>query len=218
MATLITNGMVVRARTVCYDNESQQVSLNIVVYQVIGVVGPIFDTDIASALAAAHAPPYKAWMSSQSVYSGVGVQVYLPNLFPEVISNGGTGVGVAGSTQLPTQVSGLIRFSSADVFTGTTGNKYIPRGRIYPGFPATLWGSAQGQMTAPGLAALNAIRLTYPLSRTVVVGVNSCQLSLHLRITPMPFITPVASSVAFQKWATQRRRGDFGRTNPNPIP
>jgi len=98
-------------------------------------------------------------------------------------------------------------------------------GRIFPGFPSLTYLNAAGEMTAAGQTALDAIRTQYGFTHTFTVGLNHIDVQLVIvhrstpsrPIPPNTLFDPVSASIAQASLATQRRRGDFGRTNIPPF-
>lgn len=110
------------------------------------------------------------------------------------------------------QVSGLIRLGT--LFAGRS-----QRGRVYVPFPSedanngVTAGPSTGYVT--NLQALGDELIT----QLVVVGtVASSTLDPILLHRPLNDFDVLVSAVARTRWATQRRRGDFGRQNPIEMP
>lgn len=219
MATVLLNDDVIRETVVCYDTFSKQVGLSIVHHKISAVVGGITDQDVADARAQSHATPYKAWLSQRSAYRGVKIQLIKPTLRPYVFSNNGAGAGYTGQNQTPTQVSGLIRFRTGAEFTGIAPGlrKYNPRGRAYIPFPSNDWVNPEGGQTLPAGVALAAVGATFPLTTAIVGTGFSATLTMGLLATPAKTFTAYTESSISALWATQRRRGDFGRLNNDPL-
>lgn len=220
MATNLATGMIVRERVYCYDTQSRQVGINVVYYEIGTVVGGISDADFAHIRSTFHAGPYKGWLSSRSRYDGTGIKIVDPDPFPEILSASGNGPGVAGAMQTPTQVSGLIRFGSATTVLGHTlpPKKYIPKGRIYIPFPAQQWADDDGLMKASAVTALGLIRDTFPMTDVAVGALGTAPYSLKIKTgsTLVPYVQVTSRGIP-QLFATQRRRGDFGKINASPF-
>lgn len=217
MAVPIAADSVIRLRVICFDNESQQVSLNVTYWKCTSAVGVPTDADLAFGFSTAMSPGYIAWMSSRSRYAGCGVQVVLPTPGPEQLSDALNAPGSGGSSQVPTQVSGIITFHSDVYYVGSTGKHYNPRGRIYPGFPSRVWTDGEGKMTDAGFLALSVIADQYPVTAIVGRGGRLATLNLSLKTLAPTTYPAVSGGRAQQLWATQRRRGDFGQRNINPL-
>lgn len=220
MAINLINGQILRERVICYDQGSTQVGINVIHLEVTNVTGNPTDADVASARAQAHATAYKTWMCNRSSYRGVGIKILGPGAqFPEVLNGDFAGVGLSGTQQLPLQVSGLIRIRTSQYNTGETGKKYSLQGRFYPPFPSRQWSDDEGQMTDAGRAALAGIASTFPLSTTIIGTGGTVDVKVIVVPANPALLKGNASQIiALYGFATQRRRGDFGKTNTNPIP
>ncbi len=120
---------ILRIKTFCF--QPPQVGINIRFAIVTSVVGVINTADVAAVYDGLVQGPYKALLSNPSTYVGVNCQRIFPGTptFPAG-TQVSAGVGTAGATALPAQVSGIITTQ-----TGLAGRKF--RGRSYIPFPAT---------------------------------------------------------------------------------
>ncbi len=215
-------GDYVRIRTYCFFALQAQLSINDLTY-VVGAVGstPATDQDAADQFDATVAPLYKPLMPLTGEYRGVTVGILraivpYPAKYIPASANANAGAGTAAGAPLPGQVSGLISYFSPR--PGPAG-----RGRSYVGFPAIVHDTGAGNPTAAymtlldNLAAVTAVGIavvtlggaTATLVRAIIHQTNKFD------ITPPP--DPVTGFVSRGKWATQRRRGDFGRLNSPPV-
>jgi len=213
--TTPVEGDLLQIRTVCYT--PQQISMNVLHYEVAAVAGvPLTLSQIALLYETRVATLYKAMMPATARWRGCDVRnLMLPMTltFPSVsLDNTGT----SGTQLVPTQSSYLIRNQAA-----FGGRKYI--GHVYPGFVTLSFVDNDGQLTAPGQAALDL--LLAGLGPTALLVGDTGQASLALTIrhpnTPGPIVAPVwtrvASMVSSPLIATQRRRGDYGARNSPPF-
>lgn len=206
---LVTGEMV---RTTIECTVPTQQGLSVLYYQIIGTAGdPVTLDDWASGYSAVIAAAYKAWLADFARYQGVRAQVIAPFLSAEVTYFAASGAGTAGTNMAPAQVSGLIRKS-----TGYGGRK--GRGRMYVPFVATDSLQAAGHLTAPGLALLEDIVAVIPLVASIDNAAVTGTVTAQMVLTRTPFLVgnAVISLEAATRLATQRRRGEFGRTNPTP--
>lgn len=189
-----------------------QVGLNVTHWRVSIIVGAQpGDPIIAAAFDAGFAGVYKTLMHAQATYYGVRVQKIEPQpvLFPAVSANN-SGIGTAGAAGLPSQNSGLVTFR-----TPYAGRSF--RGRLYMPFPAEQDNvDATGRPTNGYITNLNALANFYRTPLVAQLAGNSVTLELGVRGRSIPSFIVVNAHVVRPFWATQRRRGDFGR--PNVIP
>jgi hypothetical protein len=212
-------GSLVLVRVWC--RQFAQASVNNLWYTVAAVgASPATDLDVATARDADFASPYKSLLANSAEYRGVQAQIYLatpPNraAFSAAFINTSAGPGLAGATPLPSQTCGLIQFQ-----TGEAGQ--ANRGRLFIPFPAVLDNSSGGTPVAGYVTRLTTLVALMDSGISIVAGARTATLVRVLRhgknkagVQPTP--TPVTSGTASDLWATQRKRGDFGRTNVSPI-
>lgn len=173
--------------------------------------GGALDTTFASVLDTAMAPLYKLVMGANATYYGVRVQRIspLPKSLP-VVAAGFTGIGGAGPGCLPTQVSGIITWQSA-----VAGRKY--RGRSYVPFPYS--GAQDTVLDAPTAAYKAALQnlangMAGPYTPATGGGTSFMLACIWHRLSAT--VTPITNGRANQKFATQRRRGNYGAANAYP--
>lgn len=219
MATNLVANDVLLIKATCYDAVSTQIGLNVTHWRVTAPAGNITDDDVAVATDTEWEVPYKAFMSQLSQWRGSEVQLIRGvNRFAPVISAAKAGNGTGGLTQLPTQTTGLIKFHTATSLLGSTGKRYSVRGRIYPPFPATTFANAEGRMNAAGLLAVGDIAATYLPTKNVNVAGRTATLILMIETSDaLTQFADVTANIPIQAFATQRRRGELGRTNPLPF-
>jgi hypothetical protein len=116
---------------------------------------------------------------------------------------GGTGGGGA----VPSQVAAVVR-----KITGFAGRKH--RGRIFAPFLAFSFLQANGELTAGSVASFTAATQNVFGNQNMLMGLRETDLQATLQHKGAPITTD--DVVDFQctgKLGTQRRRGDYGRTN-----
>ena len=210
MATSLANGQVLQVRhVVMLNNQVGQIIRN---YRVnaVTLVAPN-DLDAAAWLDGIAAPLIKALCTSGATYRGTGVQIIqpLPRL-QEVHSTANQGPCVVAGGPLPTQTSGII-----SLYTNLAGRS--GRGRVYVPFPSTNNLDANGHpdiLYGPPLSNLAAYLIAGQTVPTLGGSANLVPVIYH-RSTGGT--TDLTMSVIHNKWATQRRRGDYGRTNVQPF-
>lgn len=175
----------------------------------------VLDTTIVAA--------YKALLSSAATYRGVDAQRVWP--FPPLVSEsfvGSAGLGSVAGDALPTQVSGLIKFTTA-----LAGRKY--RGRLYMPFPGEIDSDVNGKpittyvtrLSTLGGALLGNLSLTFAGDTATAVPIIPGK-TLVPGSSPKKFIlngtyTDITGRLSRLAWATQRKRGGFGQKNVVPI-
>jgi hypothetical protein len=124
------------------------------------------------------------------------------------------GAGTGGTDALPRQVAGLTAWKTA-----LAGRAF--RGRTFWPFPSAAFDTGDGVPTAAAVTAYTNLAVEALNFVTVGDVTNRSIIALVIRNKPVRGVpwtsTPVTVGTTFNKWATQRRRGTFGRANVSPI-
>lgn len=198
----------IRVRVYCYG--TNQLAINILHFYPAAVVGIITTAQFAVSVDGLLAPVYKPCMHSSAKYLGVDAADVssLPTPVPDQ-SAAHTGFGTAGAAAAPQQVSGVITKRTA-----FTGRKF--RGRMFIPFPDESFNTGTPPSPTAGyVAVLDALAALALQPIIVSTGPNSATFN--------PCVMHGSTGVSFDRvttwtsqlrWGTQRRRGDYGRTNP----
>lgn len=169
------------------------------------------DAQIAASIDTLVAANYKALIQNNATYRGVGARRIFPTLGLESTSVASTGVGTAGANGLPLQVSGLLHIA-------TLNATRKGRGRIYIPFPSTAAAAANGTMAAAYTVLLNALGATLSAGFSSGGGGNTNTFNWCLwHRASNTYDAWSANAQGTTKFATQRRRGDYGRQNAVPF-
>lgn len=220
MATALDPGDLLRVRF--WMKAGDQAAVNTIYYAVQTTSGGVTtDQNVADQLDAWFGPVYKPLLANTAEYRGVQVQIVKTPLRAMVQAFAQAGVGTGGADGMPRQVASLIKF-----LTPNAGRQY--RGRIYVPFPATAAGDGDGLPSAAylvnlaQLSALMASIASIDNSLTAPTGfINVAQVIVHSvpkgGVPPPPVPSVIINWQIAEVWATQRRRGSFGRPNVSPI-
>jgi hypothetical protein len=170
---------------------------------VLGDAAQAFDTAIAA--------PIKALMAVSASYRGSGAS----KIWPLPPSNPtwnitGQGAGTVAGDVLPRQTSGLVTLRTA-----LGGRAY--RGRKYAPFPGEADNDANGIPLAAYVTRLATWGNVHINFLNTVNGANTAQLTPVIWHRTSHTWTNVVTHSARLYWATQRRRGSFGRVNIDPT-
>lgn len=168
---------------------------------------------IATAVDAVWAPNWIAIIYNGARYQGTRCR----RLFPVsddawMQETGGAGDGTGGAVALPTQASGIIHLGSLSV--GKHG-----QGRVYVPFPAQAANETVGQPTDDYVSSLTAIG-TGAIGLTINVtggGTATCTITPQLWNKAANTGKDITEAFGKKAWATQKRRGAFGRFNRPPF-
>ena len=204
-------------QTTFYYFFNGQIATNIRTWQwVAGVPGqPTNTAKVDDALIVANLPGLLQPLLTTGVLLQGIRYVPVPNTdrIAPIYSNAIAAVGNGGAIALPKQATALCRFK-ADVL-GKSGEN-----RIYIPFPPAFGNETTGELTVGyiGLLIDLATFLSQPQvcnSTTGAAGQIIPTLNVKHGVFAAP--QPIASGIAGRAWATQRRRGDYGRTNKSPF-
>lgn len=189
---------------------SDQIGINVTHWLIVDPgTPPRTDAQFALACETQVAASYKALIGASATFKGCSVYRVLPEpaTLPAV-SGTLAGVGTLGGDLLPKQTCGVVTWTT--IFAGPAY-----RGRIYVPFPAEAGNDADSTPTAGYLASLNALAVAYNNFVAFTAGGVTATIQQVLRHGgDVPIVpTPITSYIVRDKWATQRRRGDYGRRN-----
>ncbi len=159
------------------------------------------------------APLYIALLNNNANYRGstlARVTGTLPLESPvSTIAN--AAIGTAGATALPKQAAGLL-----SLYTGFRGKHY--RGRVYLPFPSSTDDTGDGSPTAGYVTRLGNLGTALLSVVTATSGASSAQFNAVTYTKNVLFPPQAYTSFAARgAFATQKRRGDYGRINVSPI-
>lgn len=204
-------------RLVVYTKLGDQAGINVLHYQVLAsppddsfdmsLIGDSWDAQTMYT-------KYRTVMNESSAYAGIGLRRVWPDETIEFFYTVGAGAGAAEGDTLPTQVCGLIKKKSSMPGHGRAGRIYIP-------FPSEGDSDAVGKPRVAYQDALQDIVTGLVAFRNVALDkLINMVMYRYPRTTPTVVerrVTPVERLIVSDRWATQRRRGDYGRLNILPI-
>lgn len=194
-----------------YCTAGPQVAINVLHYAVAAIGGAVMQYDDLPARAYVHyETAYRNWLSSDANFAGVGVRRMAPDSKTIEYTTIDEVPGDAEAVCLPLQVAGLITFRSDTPGPAGRGRAYIP-------FPPTASVTGAGGMVGGAKAALDAVADVIGPSISWTAVASAWTLTLQQIIAPRIPSLYVGVSAATGLWATQRRRGDYGRPNSLPI-
>jgi len=202
----------------CYLTEWDQLGEFTFRYNVASIIATPDIRDVANALAQAFRDPIKAWLSPRAEYVGVGVRRYegVDGPTPEFFNSGFRGVGVLGTEGYAGQVSGMVRLRGEDSYAAPKGLRFVA-GRCYIPFPGKDNFSVSAAMTDAAFTRLGAIADVFGPNKTIVGIGGTANLTLGVKVNGgVTTFLAVTGVSPVNRWATQRRRGEFGALNPIP--
>jgi len=201
-----------RLEVTAYMSNAEQVGVNVLLYTVEAVTGVPDAELMADAISTRFATPYINWISDDCVYAGVKVRGLNVPLGPAPVFSDTGANGGNGGAGLPRQLTGLLRKRAN--LQGPKG-----RGRTYLPFPGAT--SINGDaLSAAGLTLAELIRTAIwnTPGGFILTLAGGATVTLMLRIGTSALLqgTQIDVMTASTQFATQRRRGSFGR--PNTLP
>lgn len=206
------NGDIVQFTVVVNENE-QTALLNFRYEAGISTGGSGTEFDSAVAFDTMIAPLIKPVINNNATYRGTLCQKIWPLPIPaRAQSTGGVGAGTSGATALPRQTAGLTTWRSSLA-------KQANRGRTYWPFPSTTSNSANGLPLAGYQGALVTMATAIRTLAVLVgpTGGDFCVATFGIFHKATHGFTPIESSTASAFWATQKRRGSYGKANVSPL-
>jgi len=200
-----------------WSTSGDQAAVNVLHYKVTAIAGAglnSLDLIVAGMDTLGVSAALKALMSSQAAFNGYGIRRYVPNPSINYYDITGAGAGTVAGDLLPRQIAGFIRKKSAVPGRRKSGRVYVP-------FPGEDDNQSSQIPTAGYFTRLQVLRTALfsqvqwaaaAGSATPIIlkrGVGNPPVGWEARdIDTMPVV---------QRWATQRRRGNFGRKNQSPV-
>lgn len=211
MAQSLTLNDIIKAQL--WTADAEQASVNTFHFKVTGISGATPDLDeFLAQFMTAVAITYKALLSEQCHLDGGFAQIVFPlPLFVGVLSTSGAGNGVAAGAGASRQTAGLISWKTPLAGPGGRGRTYIP-------FPSAGDSELKGQPTDDYVTRLTNFVIAISGFATVNhAGGGSATLAHGLKKKNSGTFTEYTGFTANQKWATQKRRGTYGRVNTTPF-
>lgn len=188
-----------------------QVGLNVRHYRSIASVGGAVGVDqFANALFDDFDTAYITLLSDQATFHGVFVQKIfpLPMGMPAMSAQAAL-TGLLTGDLLPRQVAGLISLR-----TDFSGRRF--RGRVYVPFASEASNEVDSSPNAAQLANLAILATQFLQEVTVIQGPATETIAPVIWHRDLGTSDFIRTAMVHDAWATQRRRGSFGR--PNEIP
>lgn len=205
----VESGQLCELRVYCWNATASQLAINVLKYRIGGAAFPLSSDAVAIAISTLIADKYIAVMDAAARYSGVSVQDWPARLNVASWSNAGAGNGAVVGLDIPTQVCGLISY-----YSNTAGAK--GRGRSYLGFTSSTSNTTAGLPSAGYLTDAQALGDFMKFIAFSVVGDEYFAELVICDAIGASAPKPVLRAYAQPRWATQRRRGSFGRLNTLP--
>ena len=189
-----------------------QIGLNIRHWRVGVTVAPGCTlAEAATEIDATLAVSYPPCMSVNAVYRGVGLKRLDPNPTTETQVVLSETPGTTAGDLMARQVTGIITLRS-----GLPGR--ANRGRMYVAFPSELDNDADGHPIPGYTARLDALGVLFEAPLVVIGAAGTATLFPVVKhANSMVNDQEITEAVGRTKWATQRRRGDYGQGNTLPF-
>jgi len=188
-----------------------QAAVNVTHWRVVSIgTGGAKAVEIAEAFSNLADDKYIELMCNDSTFNGAQAQKIwpLPKESAGEWSNQAT--GIAGASPLPAQTCGLISLR------GDLADRHN-RGRLYIPFPCEESNGNDHRPTGAYTADAETLMTTIFTPQTVVGATGNCVLApvIYNRLTHGT--VAITGGKVRNKWATQRRRSDFGAKNTSPV-
>jgi hypothetical protein len=210
MAVTLAIGDLLRVTHAAFlGNQMGQINI---CYRVSSVAGAsVTDNQAATQIDNTVAASMKPLLATNASYYGTRLQRFSPGPSPlPAVASANVGVGTSPGTALPNQASGLIKAQTA-----LAGPRY--RGRVYVPFPyLSSTDTVLNVPTAGYKILLSTLGGDIYTPYVISAGLNSATLVPCIYHRATHTTTDIIASTPGNKWATQKRRGNYGRPNSYP--
>jgi hypothetical protein len=185
-----------------------QGAINVYHFAILATAGAPTHVTLAGTLDILAAGTYPPCLSATASYEGVELRRIKPTKSRPVLASA-PAVGSGGTPLMPRQVSGIWTKQSAGVGPGKRGRVYVP-------FPSSI--DTNGLIDEPNatyLGNLATLATDWTGSEILTDGAGNTTTVQFGLLSRAGVFTPCDDFRINAKWATQRRRGKYGR--PNPI-
>jgi len=209
MSQVLVAGNIIAARAWCVTGN--QASVNSFYYRVVGVGTPAAtDKDFCDNFDTVVAADMKALIYNGASYKGIQAQIIWPPPLPaDVVTVTNAGAGTAGANAMALQTSGIISW-----YTALAGR--AQRGRTYAPFPSTT-DNSNGVPSAGYVTKLTNLATASQALVNILSGGRSATVVPVIWHRGTHTTDDIKAFFARAVWATQRRRGAYGRGNASPI-
>jgi hypothetical protein len=196
---------------------NQQLSVNTINFLVIADPASTWtDVTLLATLAGTVAPVYKPLLNSGAEFGGSSITTLLGATGKIATKTEyeifGQGPGLGGTQPLPTQTSIIVQLKTNGPGKGGLGRIYIP-------FPSTTDNANGGVPAGAYQAKVDTFRLAVYTRHTYTdAGKGIIELEPIIWHRKTKNYDLVESTKVHTLWATQRRRGSYGRLNNLPSP
>lgn len=195
-----------------WTSDSEQASVNTFHYRVNSITGSIPTlSDFLEQWLTAGAATYRACLCASAHFDGGLAQIIKPlPLFTAIKSLTGQGNGAVVEPAMSRQTAGLLSWKTPLAGPGGRGRTYIP-------FPGTASSSGLGIPTNGYVSDILAFAVAISAFDTVTVTGGTATVKIGIQQSKTGNFVEYNDVVANQKWATQKRRGSYGRPNFSPV-
>jgi len=196
---------------VTYCRVAQQTALNVLMYRMSAVAGDApTEQQIVTAFTAYIKPYYAAILSGECEFLGCSLRLATTKPFGGYYYSQNIAFGDFTAPVMAKQTTGIISWRTA--LGGRPG-----RGRSYIPFPAETANETPGIPRTDYMTSIDALAGKLRTTGAMVFqGADTLTLVLQVYHKQPHTFTDVTHYVTPRKWATQRRRGDYGRVNQPP--
>jgi len=210
MAQALAVGQIIKAQI--WASDSEQASVNTFHYRVNGLVStPPLLTDFLDAFENLVSANFPQLLTDSAHYDGCTAQIVfpLPLMVGEKNSTGNAG-GTAGTNGQGRQIAGLIGWTTPLAGPGGRGRTYLP-------FVSTDDSETTGKPNAGYISKAGNFAVAVSTYVAVTGAGGSADISLGIRHGNTSSFTAFTGGGVQTKWATQKRRGSYGRPNASPF-
>jgi len=195
-----------------WSHDEEQAAVNTFYYKVTAVGGLIATLeDFAANFSSFVSTEYVALLNQQAIFDGVLAQVVFPlPLMVHVVNTSDAGPGTGGINGAARQVAGLVQWGTPLAGPGGRGRTYLP-------FTSTIDSETFGKPTGAYITSASQFATKVSTFTSVSTGGRTATVAFGIKKRNAGVITLVTTGGISSKWATQKKRGSFGRPNSSPF-
>jgi len=214
MSNVLAVNDVLVSEVVVNDAAAQQIAVlrrHWLVAAITGGGGPVQFSDVATYIDTNFSAAIIALLYNGAEYRGCRVRRAWPlNTDAWQSDNSNAGVGTAGSVALPTQSAGLLTFVGNTLGKKGEGRQYLP-------FPAQADNQTVGIPSASYVTRLGTLGTLWVTQINLTVAGQTANLIPGASSSPSTSFVAINQYRAADAWATQKRRGSYGKFNRPPF-
>jgi len=198
-----------------FSQASTQLGINVLHLSIKAQVAPFTsDQTLVDHLSEGFSSSWRQVQGPNSIYYGMALSLRVGVEWLQIATSiAGQGAGLLAGDVMSRQTSGVLTITA-----GLPGRRY--RGRVFLPFPSEGGNSPDGHPNAAYVGAMSALGGAFASNMVLMedppgLGQTTIRMGIYHRNDGT--ISDVTGFNPRNKWATQKRRGDYGKPNTPPF-